>query len=134
MRIRFATLAFLTLLAGPAGAASDDAWLYGLSDDGRSAVGLNTSCRAKADELADCYLVIASALAVHHIMVANHPELAAYCRRTPPTLEQARTAFLRWYDRLAPQVQGNTQQKMAAVLTPGAVAVIVALRDESPCP
>jgi hypothetical protein len=75
-----------------------------------------------------CDHVVAAVLTAHRTIVLNHSQSAAYCRDREPTVDEARTIFLRWYRR--------HNEKFIPLVTfeaPAGVAVLAALRDESPC-
>jgi hypothetical protein len=113
--------------------AATDEWFDMLTDNGRSAVGLNAVCRATVPAHRDaCDSVIAAVMSVHYALVANRPELAAYCPSRQPSIDEARGAFLRWWDRMR-AVRGNVGHSIALANMPEGVAVLAALRDEMPC-
>jgi Rap1a immunity proteins len=119
-------VAAVFLLSVNMGAAAADKRLQELRGEDRSATDLNNDCMAPDPGRRHlCNHVIASTLAVHHVMVANHPELAAYCPDREPSVAETRALFLRWYLH-QPDV-------LPSIILPGAVGVIAALRDRWPC-
>jgi hypothetical protein len=123
----------LILNVGAASAADDtEKWLETLTDAGGGLPGLNLSCLSPDPDHRDyCDSIISSVLSVHHIMVANHPELAAFCPRDLPTIKDSRAAFVIWYERI--KTSADPQPRMAVALMPAAVGVMAALREQWPC-
>jgi hypothetical protein len=62
------------------------------ADDKVAAINLRTSCRLKDEEDYACRMAVASALDTHRLMVSNHPQLAIYCSRQEPTIEEAKAS------------------------------------------
>jgi hypothetical protein len=91
-----------------------------------AAINLRTSCRLTDEEsIYACRLAVASALDIHRLMVSNHPQLAIYCPRQEPTIEEARHLFLAWMER--------AESRSASMYVSGGVGVLMALRESWPC-
>jgi Rap1a immunity proteins len=123
MRPALAALS-LSVVFGASMAAADSPDFR--ADDDVSAAGLSASCASRHEEsIYACRLAIASTIDIHRLIVANHPELAAYCPKQEPTIEEARLTFLRWMER--------KEARLVSLHISGGVGVLMALRDSWPC-
>jgi hypothetical protein len=129
-RLAQALAALLLLPAAVSADPSDDRqWRDEMTSMGGSAYWLNSACTSPQQiDQKLCDHVFAAVLTVHRAMTLNRPELAAYCRDREPTVDDARTIFLRWYRR-----HNETFIPLVTFEAPAGVAVLAALRDESPC-
>jgi hypothetical protein len=128
-----ATLPALVLILSAefAGAAQQpDRWLYQMAERGQSAAALRAACGEPGPKLhPHCHTVIVSVLSMHYAMTADRPDVASFCPSNI-SIQQARAAFLRWYDRLGVGTPANVEP---ALSMPGGVAMLAALHQEFPC-